>query len=147
LLYENILNTNSASLRLVCFTAYFAGNQTTNNITNGHNFIIFWFEDTLDLLLKVFTKYKLVNYFIMPDKSPGPQIKDKDQYEALRDKGYSKQKSARISNSQGAEKRGGKSNSYTERTKEDLYKEATKVGIKGRSKMTKEELMKALRSN
>ena len=33
----------------------------------------------------------------MPDKSPGPQIKDKDQYEALRDKGYSKQKSARIS--------------------------------------------------
>lgn len=83
----------------------------------------------------------------MPDKSPGPQIKDKDQYEALRDKGYSKQKSARISNSQGAEKRGGKSNPYTERTKEDLYKEATKVGIKGRSKMTKEELTEALRNN
>ncbi|CAM3364261.1 hypothetical protein FLLO111716_06480 [Flavobacterium longum] len=26
----------------------------------------------------------------MPGKSPGPQIKDKDQYEALRDKGYSR---------------------------------------------------------
>jgi len=43
----------------------------------------------------------------MPNKSPGPQIKDKDQYEALRDKGYSKEKSARIANSKGAEKRGG----------------------------------------
>lgn len=40
----------------------------------------------------------------MPNKSPGPQIKDKDQYEALRDKGYSKEKSARIANSKGAEK-------------------------------------------
>lgn len=40
----------------------------------------------------------------MPNKSPGPQIKDKDQYEALRDKGYSKEKSAWIANSKGAEK-------------------------------------------
>lgn len=83
----------------------------------------------------------------MPGKDPGPQVKDKDQYEALRDKGYSKQKSARIANSQGAEKRGGKSKDYTERTKEDLYAEAKKVGIKGRSKMTKQELMHALRTN
>ena len=83
----------------------------------------------------------------MPGKSPGPQIKDKDQYEALRDKGYSKQKSARISNSQGAEKRGGKSGDYDNRTKNDLYNEAKKVGIKGRSQMTKKELMHALRNN
>ena len=48
----------------------------------------------------------------MPNKSPGPQIKDKDQYEALRDKGYSKEKSARIANSKGAEKRGGHAKKY-----------------------------------
>lgn len=83
----------------------------------------------------------------MPGKDPGPQIKDKDQYEALRDRGYSKQKSARISNSQGAEKRGGSSGDYKDRTKEDLYAEAKKVGIQGRSKMSKKELMKALRTN
>jgi len=83
----------------------------------------------------------------MPGRNPGPSIKDKDQYEALRDKGYSKQKSARISNSQGAEKRGGKSGDYEERSKQDLYAEAKKADIKGRSKMTKKELMHALRNN
>lgn len=83
----------------------------------------------------------------MPGKDPGPSVKDKDQYEALRDKGYSKQKSARISNSKGAEKRGGKSGDYDDRSKQDLYAEAKKVGVQGRSKMTKKELMQALRSN
>lgn len=53
----------------------------------------------------------------------------------------------RIANSQGAEKTGGKSKDYTERTKEDLYIEAKRVKIKGRSKMSKEELMHALRNN
>ena len=83
----------------------------------------------------------------MPNRDPGPQIKDKDQYEALRDKGYSKEKSARIANSQGAEKRGGKAGNYQDRSKADLYREAKKVGIKGRSKMSKKELMHVLRSN
>ena len=83
----------------------------------------------------------------MPGRDPGPSIKDKDQYEALRDKGYSKEKSARISNSQGAEKRGGKSDDYEDRSKQDLYAEAKKADIKGRSKMTKKELMHALRNN
>lgn len=80
-------------------------------------------------------------------KTPGPQVKDPEQYEALRDKGYSKQKSARIANSKGAEKRGGKAGAYEDRTKADLYEEAKKVGIEGRSKMTKAELAKALRNN
>ncbi len=80
-------------------------------------------------------------------KSPGLQIKDKDQYEALRDKGYSKQKSARIANSKGAEERGGKAGKYEDSTKQSLYDEAKKVGIKGRSKMTKAELAHALRTN
>ncbi|TPG33931.1 Rho termination factor [Flavobacterium pectinovorum] len=83
----------------------------------------------------------------MPGKDPGPQIKDKDQYEALRDKGYSKQKSARISNSKGAEKRGGSSDDYADRTREEIYSEAKKADIKGRSTMTKKELIHALRNN
>ncbi len=92
-------------------------------------------------------KYTLKPIAMPGGKSPGPQIKDKDQYEALKDKGYSKQKAARISNSKGAEKRGGKSKSYEDRTKADLYEEAKKVGIEGRSKMSKDQLMKALRNN
>ena len=80
-------------------------------------------------------------------KTPGPQVKDKDQYEALRDKGYSKEKSARIANSKGAEKRGGKASKYEDRSKKDLYEEAKKVGIEGRSKMSKAELAHALRTN
>ncbi|PKW29807.1 DUF7218 family protein [Flavobacterium lindanitolerans] len=83
----------------------------------------------------------------MPNKSPGPQIKDKDQYEALRDKGYSKEKSARIANSKGAEKRGGHAKKYEDQSKKEIYAEAKKVGIEGRSKMTKGELIKALRRN
>lgn len=83
----------------------------------------------------------------MPRKSPGPQIKNRDQYEALRDKGYSKEKSARIANSEGAEKRGGKAKAYEKHTKEQLYAQAKKVGIKGRSKMNKAQLMYALRNN
>lgn len=83
----------------------------------------------------------------MPGKNPGPQVKDKDQYEALREKGYSKEKSARIANSKGAEQRGGKAKAYENQTKEQVYAEAKKVGIKGRSKMTKKELMHALRTN
>jgi hypothetical protein len=80
-------------------------------------------------------------------KDPGPQVKDKDQYEALRDKGYSKEKSARIANSKGAEKRGGNAKAYEDRTKQDLYEEAKKVGIEGRSKMSKQQLVDALRNN
>lgn len=83
----------------------------------------------------------------MPNKSPGPQIKDKDQYEALRDKGYSKEKSARIANSKGAEKRGGHAKKYEDQSKKEIYAEAKKVGIEGCSKMTKGELIKALRTN
>ena len=83
----------------------------------------------------------------MLGRNPGPQIKDKDQYEALRDKGYSKEKSARISNSNGAEHRGGKAKSYEDQSKKEIYEEAKKVGIEGRSKMTKKELMDALRNN
>jgi hypothetical protein len=43
-------------------------------------------------------------------KSPGPSVKKKDTYEALRDKGMSKQRAARISNAQ-AKKTGSKKKS------------------------------------
>jgi hypothetical protein len=42
----------------------------------------------------------------MPDKRPG--VKNERQYEALKDKGMSKQRAARIANSPGASSRGGK---------------------------------------
>lgn len=80
-------------------------------------------------------------------KNHGPQIKNDEQYEALRDKGMSKTKAARIANTPNAGKKGGKSKTYEEWTKDDLYDQAKKVGIDGRSKMTKSELIKALRSN
>lgn len=41
-------------------------------------------------------------------KNHGNSIKNDDQYEALRDKGMSKQRAAKISNSKDASKRGGK---------------------------------------
>ena len=101
----------------------------------------------IEYLVTLIEKVELLNFKVMPGKSPCPQVKDKDQYEALRGKGYSKEKSARIANSKGAEKRGGKSDKYEDQTKQELYDQAKKVGIDGRSKMSKAELIKALRNN
>jgi hypothetical protein len=78
---------------------------------------------------------------------PNPRIKNEEQYEALREKGYSKQKSARIANTPDAGKKGGKARPYEEWTKEELYGQAKRVGIQGRSKMDKKKLIHALRNN
>ncbi|WP_297097469.1 Rho termination factor N-terminal domain-containing protein [uncultured Draconibacterium sp.] len=83
----------------------------------------------------------------MAKKNNIPQVKNEEQYEALRDKGYSKQKSARIANTPDSGTKGGRSSKYEERTKKELYEKARHVGIKGRSKMNKEELIEALRNN
>lgn len=78
---------------------------------------------------------------------PNPRIKNEDQYQALRDKGYSKEKAARIANTDDAGEKGGKAKPYEEWTKDALYQQAKKVGIEGRSKMDKHELIKALRNH
>jgi hypothetical protein len=80
-------------------------------------------------------------------KDHGPQIKDDDKYEKLLEKGMSKTKAARIANTPDSEKKGGQAEKYEERTKQDLYEKAKQVGIPGRSKMSKNELIDALRNS
>jgi hypothetical protein len=84
---------------------------------------------------------------------PRAQIKDEEQYQALRRKGESKEKAARIANSSAATsrsatgKKGGSSPSYDDWTKKDLMKRAAEIGIDGRSSMNKDELIRALRDH
>lgn len=87
----------------------------------------------------------------MPGRDPGPSVKDDEQYEALRDEGMSKEKAARIANASAAEgrsevgERGGEADRYEDRTKDELYERAQELGIEGRSDMSKDELIDALR--
>jgi hypothetical protein len=89
----------------------------------------------------------------MPGGKHGPSVKDPEQYEALRDDGMSKEKAARISNASAKEgrskvgRRGATGKNYEDRSKQELYKKASQVGIQGRSKMTKGELIDALRNH
>jgi hypothetical protein len=80
-------------------------------------------------------------------KDHGPQIKDDEQYEALRKGGASKEKAARIANTprKTAARRGGKSPPYEDWTKDQLEDRARELGIAGRSKMKKDELIEAIR--
>jgi hypothetical protein len=84
---------------------------------------------------------------------PSAQIKDEKTYQALRRDGNSEEKSARIANAAAATsrkkvgKKGGKSPSYTDWCKEELVKRAREIGVKGRSTMTKAQLIDALRNH
>jgi hypothetical protein len=82
-------------------------------------------------------------------KNHGSSIKDDQQYESLRNKGMSKEKAARIANTGRTEagKRGGKAAKYEDWSKHDLYDKAKQVGLEGRSKMDKQELIHALRNH
>ncbi|WP_277209289.1 DUF7218 family protein [Isoptericola croceus] len=89
----------------------------------------------------------------MPQRDPGPSVKDEELYEKLRDEGNSKEKSARIANAAANRGRrsvgakGGRSGSYEDWTVDDLRERAAEVGVEGRSTMRKEELIDALRSH
>lgn len=90
----------------------------------------------------------------MPErKDPGPSVKDDELYGKLRDEGNSKEKSARIANAAANTSRskvgakGGKQPSYDEWTKDELLARAREVGIDGRSTMSKDALIHALREH
>lgn len=78
-------------------------------------------------------------------KDHGPTIKNDKLYEDLRDDGMSKEKAARIANAKAAGTLDHNSTHLENRTKEDLLDEAREIGIEGRSEMTKDELIKAIR--
>ncbi|MCS3493198.1 hypothetical protein M2368_002209 [Arthrobacter sp. JUb119] len=81
------------------------------------------------------------------------RIKDEELYEELREEGNSKQKSARIANAAARDgrsalgKRGGKAGDYEDWTVGELQDRAKEIGINGRSKMRKAELIEALRNS
>lgn len=84
---------------------------------------------------------------------PNSSIKDEKVYREVRKSGASKEKAARVANASAREgrskvsSRGGRGGSYEDRTVSELRKQAAKVGIEGRSKMKKAELIDALRNH
>ena len=86
-------------------------------------------------------------------KKPGPSVKDDKTYEALRGEGASKEKAARIANASASQgrstvsRRGGKAGDYEDMSKQQLYDRAKKVGIDGRSSMSKSQLIDSLRNH
>lgn len=86
-------------------------------------------------------------------EDPGPSVKDPEMYEALREEGNSKGKSARIANAAARDgrstvgERGGESPSYEEWTVDELHDRARELDVEGRSTMSKDELVEALRNS
>ena len=87
----------------------------------------------------------------MATKSHGASVKDDELYEKLREQGDSKEKAARIANAKaGGEdvsSKGGRAEDYEDRSVEELRERAAELGIKGRSEMSKSELIGALRNH
>ena len=89
----------------------------------------------------------------MPRREPGPSVKDKEMYEALREDGASKEKAARIANAAARTSRsevgrkGGNAGDYDQWSKDRLLARAREIGIAGRSSMSKAELIDALRNH
>ncbi|MGC4961008.1 DUF7218 family protein [Gordonia sp. DT101] len=89
----------------------------------------------------------------MPERDPGPSVKDDELYEKLRDEGNSKEKSARIANAAANQSRskvgekGGESGSYEDWTVDELRKRAKELDLTGYSDLNKDQLIEALRNH
>ena len=91
----------------------------------------------------------------MPKDETPPQLKNPEMYEALREEGNSKEKSARISNAAAqkgkSEKsvaaKGGRSGSYDDWTVADLRDRAKELGLSGYSDAKKGDLIEMLRDH
>lgn len=87
----------------------------------------------------------------------GHSIRNDKQYEALRERGYSKEKSARIANANAsksggpaknrASKKGGHAGKYEDWKKTELYRKAKEIGLDVKSSMRKSELVDVLRNH
>ncbi|HSX55036.1 MAG TPA: Rho termination factor N-terminal domain-containing protein [Sphingomonas sp.] len=80
-------------------------------------------------------------------KDHGPTIRSDKVYEDLREAGASKEKAARIANAYAGGTLDHDSTHLENRSKETLYDEAKEIGIEGRSKMDKDELIDAIRDH
>ena len=78
---------------------------------------------------------------------PSSQIKNEKLYDTRRDEGASKEKAARIANAQAAGTLDHKGTRLDDRSKDELYDEAKDIGIEGRSKMDKDDLVEAIREH
>lgn len=89
----------------------------------------------------------------MPQRDPGPSVKDDELYEKLRDEGNSKEKSARIANAASNTSRsdvgskGGRSGSYEDWTVDELRSRAKELDLSGYSDLKKEQLIDKLREH
>ena len=76
-----------------------------------------------------------------------PQIKDPALYEELLKQGNSVEKAARIANAHAAGTLRHDSTRLEDRTRAQLLEEAARIGIAGRSKLKKAELIAAIRGH
>jgi hypothetical protein len=85
----------------------------------------------------------------------GPQIKEDRKYDAMRNKAIGKNKAARVASAQAGSRstskkmasKGGRAAAYEHWSKDALQAKARKVGIGGRSRMSKGQLARALRDH
>lgn len=75
------------------------------------------------------------------------QASTTSQYHGLLKEGYSKIETARVTDTRDTDLKDEKIKPYNEWTKEELYQEAIKAGVPGRSYMNKKSLIKSLLKN